>query len=283
MGWDLDPWIPATSFSVVLAAILASYCVAHLEKRYSRFATLLSVTALGIILAGTAIPRISDRLKEAPSESAIHFTEDTLKSVAPHGVFISDSSWFITRYAQTVEGIAPTVTSIYLPSLLFPTYFNPVQLSIGRERFTAETGSDSTAPEFRNLFQLINLASPVSSIQIDPNPFAIAPLREIIQFDLNGTLQIRRGEPSTFSQEFIPAYARRFQRITDDLSSGSKEEFSDGDEHIKIGLLQLHSTLKQAEPSGSIPNLCTSGVFTFITNRPLPKSALILQQLCSSH
>lgn len=283
MGWDLDPWIPATSLSVVLAATLASYLVSLLEARHSRLQAILSVAALTIILTGTIFPRISIRLRETPSESAIHFAEDTLKSVAPHGVFISDSSWFIARYAQAIEGIAPTVTSMYLPSLLFPKYFNPVQLSIGQERFVAEEGSDSRAPEFRNLFQLINLASVVSSIQIDPNIVAIAPLKDIIQLDATGTLQIRRGESATISQEFIPAYARRLQKITEDLSVRSNEELSDGDEHIKIELLQTYSTLKQLEHSVSISTLCTSGAFRFITDQKLTKSAAILQQICSSH
>jgi hypothetical protein len=197
-------------------------------------------------------------------------------------VLISDSSWFITRYAQTVEGVAPTVTSVYLPSLLFPKYFNPTQLTIGQERLFAQEGENPILPELTNLFQLISLASNVAPIQIDPNNIAITPLREIIQFEPNGTLQIRRGESSKFSPEFIKSFAHRLQGIASDLLGSSKEERSDGDEHIKIELLQLYSTLNQSASSSIRSQLCEAGSFDFITEASLPKSFRILNHICSS-
>ncbi len=282
MGWDLDPWIPATSFSLVFAAILTSFCITSIETQYSKSAAVLSLLILALVLGISTLPNIQHRLKEAPSESAIHFAEDTLRSVPPHGVLISDSSWFITRYAQTVEGVAPTVTSVYLPSLLFPKYFNPTQLTIGQERLFAQEGENPILPELTNLFQLISLASSVAPIQIDPNNIAITPLREIIQFEPNGTLQIRRGESSKFSPEFIKSFAHRLQGIASDLLGSSKEERSDGDEHIKIELLQLYSTLNQSASSSIRSQLCEAGSFDFITEASLPKSFRILNHICSS-
>jgi tetratricopeptide (TPR) repeat protein len=144
-GWDGDPWVVAVaaisvififSFNIICEKLLAPH-----PKAQSRLAYIIVFLIIwrGDFLAITA-QALELRNYQTPSEYTQHWLSS---SSAP--VIVSENSWFLARYLSDIEGVADNRLIVYQPSLLFPNYFNPVNVTLSNaDKFTSLDGGINT-------------------------------------------------------------------------------------------------------------------------------------------
>ncbi len=216
-GWDPDPWIGAIALVIPLSAV---GCAAILDRVTSHrtaracltFASCLPIAISIVWSAQKSFDVVTSHASfQLPAQSA----QTLLQTTPHHGILITEPSWFITRYLQAIEGYRSDVSLIYLPSLLFPTYFAPAHLLLGEVDFLAAESPTPREPNLSNVFKLLSVAAPLATIQIEPIQLIVEPLREVLLLENDGNIRLRQGVPGKVFSNFTAARASLVAALID--------------------------------------------------------------------
>lgn len=283
MGWDVDPWISATSILLLYAAVGVRVVINYVGKTAPRFSlgAELLVTAACVVQLFTFVPsHYLNRYWSLADESAMNFTKARLRNAPHESLLIADASWFMSKYAQHIEGVAPNVTTVYLPAILFPHYFAPPQLLINQQRWMPQQQSNQTEPGYSNLFSLLSAASEFTAIEIEPNTVANAPLREILLLEADGTLRIEKGKNSFYHPNFINGFLSPIMRLLESSIDVAGVLHDDIDEHARVLLTQMTQTLRDIGAQNLQKELCSSALSKERIVKAYSKTSEILDLVC---
>jgi hypothetical protein len=214
-GWDPDPWIAAITTIVALSVVGYTATILKITRHRAIQMCLTAASCLAIAASTLLSTRESfDALKshssfQLPGEAA----QTILQSTPRNGILVTEPSWFITRYLQALEGYRSDVSLIYLPSLLFPTYFAPAHLFVGKSDLLSAESSMPSEPNLSNLFKLVSGAAPVATIQIEPIQLVVEPLKEVLLLEDDGNIRLRQGVPGNVSSNFAAARASLITKL----------------------------------------------------------------------
>lgn len=172
-GWDSDPWLPifaAFAIGISLCAIKVAATL-HNPKTQglccSLFTVILSAILISKVNLGKAFTLKSFSLAAQTAES-------TLRGLPPHAIYVNETSWFILKYMQDIEGYRQDVQLMYQPSILFPEYFVPARLKTGQdsEGFNSAAVLIKTSqqpPELQRFGSFLGYTAPRAKLFIEPN------------------------------------------------------------------------------------------------------------------
>ncbi|MCB0328235.1 MAG: DUF2723 domain-containing protein [Bdellovibrionales bacterium] len=210
-GWQPDPMAPA--FFVL--AILAGFSLAHLTKTKNR-AMLFGTFAL---LLAMTIPQFQKNRLELKA-NVTHklpylYGREMLESLPNHSAFVTETSWYLARQLQMVEGIRPDVVLSYVPHFLFPNYFKRPRNLIMAERFELLEGETPREPSFKNLGQFLSKASRVSPVLLEPAAATNSMLITAASVSSEGLLTIGKPTPIENFPEHIVTLGQTIQSLPD--------------------------------------------------------------------
>ena len=280
MGWDVDPWISALAIGTLYGSLGASCALDYCQRMKYPGAALARPLFITMCLIYTS-SSLPNRYGMPADESAMQFAKTRLRTTTEETLLVADASWFITRYAQQIEGVAPNITTVYLPSLLFPHYFAPPHLTFGTEEWSPTDKGSPTDPNYSNLFSLISSASNYSKIEIEPNMNVSAPLREILRLDKDGVIRIEKGREGVREPGFIPSFISYVFSLLESSQRTQGVHHDDVDEHAKILLTQMMQTLKDLEEAELMIELCNSALFKLQSVKGYAKTESFVNTICN--
>ncbi len=213
-GWEADPWIP-----LLATTILGMWILVHtlFQKPVTALALVAALVLCCVALQTKAIVhamQLSRFLEPVKTQRTL------LSSVSTQSVLITEPSWFLTRYAQDIEGIYDDVASGYLHELLFPAYFSTLELknATGNDLFSslALQPKTPTTPFLQNISNLIKVTG---SITFEPAEIINTPLKSLLHTLGNGLLLLKQQDRTNNFASYLKAYkslSSRFRHIADD-------------------------------------------------------------------
>lgn len=224
-GWDGDPWVPAITVAVILVTAALLSLTATLPDRGRLSAPVLGALLLGALLLTLPVESTLAELRYFRSyETPARSTERWLRS-SPAPVVITENSWFLARYLSDIEGIADDKEILYQPSVLFPAYFTPVQLSFpDGEQYDSEEerlsrALQSTDPAFPALGRLVELVTASAPLMIEPGFLANTALHPIITLNSQGSAEIRRRVTAPETPISIAPLLSRLSPLTEEAQT----------------------------------------------------------------
>jgi hypothetical protein len=198
-GWQPDPFVPAFYLLAILCGFALSALVAKSKNS-------LQIPVFLIIIGVASFAHFStnlDQLKEGHRHTLADETGRTLlKTLPPHAVFITESSWYIARQLQVVEGVRPDIVLGYIPHFLFPHYFDPASYWIEGNSFLATTPeSEQRSPRRTNLGKFVGSATTTNPVFLEAATATNTMFQNASSIQPNGLLKV--GKPSIPS-EFPP-------------------------------------------------------------------------------
>jgi hypothetical protein len=153
----------------------------------------------------------------------------------PYGApFLVESSWFLSTYLQVIEGYRSDLQILYQPRVLFPEYFEPINLQTASgslEGVLADRPSElQKTPHYDRFGSLIRKIVDSTPLYFEPNVTISPFLQSVARLDERGRWQIEKGMPASFSQQ---GYSRRVARlgaivdIADTLTRNDSQQFLD--------------------------------------------------------
>jgi len=211
-NWDTDPWLAALASTVTLLPLL----VLAVEN-YSFSRVPLGLLCAAVVLWRMVQTQSIDQLKALHTEfdTPSQIATQLLDEVPRFGSLITEPSWFIVRYLQSIEGYRPDVTTTYLPSILFPGYFNPVRLQIGNEHYESLDETNDAQPQIKNLGRYIQKVSPLAPIHIEVTNVIAPPLAEILTFTSPQSAVIQNSVNGSISNSYATDSARFISDLLD--------------------------------------------------------------------
>lgn len=209
-GWTPDPWAPLLIL-IVIACLGWMGWVYGLFEKFSRSLRAYMSFVMLVVIANLLIS-----LRPLPVALYKSFAnldlpavigEAQLKGLRPHAVKVTESSWFILKYLQAVEGYRDDVTLVYLPQLLYPAYFAAFTLERNEnDRFTSKLRSeDELNPDMKNFSAFVDFVSSQQALVFEASMSINEALKDIALLEADGYSRIRRSENGTFS----PLYAEK--------------------------------------------------------------------------
>ena len=191
-GWDGDPWIVAVGTGATFITAALFHLVSIIRARSLTF---ISSCALVILAAyyGPFDRLLSDALFLKTYQTPAKIVRTWISSSSAP-LTISENSWFIIRYLETIEGIGDDRTNIYQPSVLFPEYFAPIKIVFANNR-TLDGNSTSNLTGLEPLQSLGHLieSGAKSGLQIEPSLATNQAIAQIAHYRDSGAVEIRQG------------------------------------------------------------------------------------------
>ena len=281
-GWDPDPWIPC----ILMCAFWATYGLGWLIERVhisQKICVPIALVALLSLSLPNSIKRASDLHSFATAEQ---HGRALLDGVPPGGVLLVEPSWFLVRTLSALEQYRTDVMPIYIPSLLFPSYFAHVELTkddgthFSSGNIEKEGDFIPNASEIRNFGRLINFLGPKVPVQLEPVAPLTEPLKSVLSLDGDGRITLRSGE-SGVAQEFITSRVKFASSASEALLKSSAQLQSDSMNYFEsiIGheadLLVLLG--KNKEASELLLALCNSKTRALCSSRTIYNAAVLLK------
>jgi hypothetical protein len=202
LGWDADPWLPL----IMGLSVGVSYFLALVIKRAMVASTLRTLSA-GVAFLGAFL--IARPLTPAASPSLIRnfglpasASAAQLDALPPHAVYMTEASWFLLTYLQSIEGYRKDVTLVYQPSILFPDYFAQTKLIDQKQNSFDSWALPSGASSDKNLGSFTDFASQLGEIDFEPNMLLNEFYQSIAQCDETGRTYLVRGQQKNCKEEF---------------------------------------------------------------------------------
>ena len=226
-GWDPDPWGPLFAAIAIFASIGCALPLEMLgEINCSKLRHALSVSLVLIVCMFFSIRNI--RLADLNKLSQFVLPEVTARNLitkVPHGgAIITENSWFLLAYVKFIEGFREDVTIFYQPRLLFPYFFEPIDLVDSNGiKFTTSTSlnTESSEPNMSTLADLINYLSTRGALYIEPNISINSFLKQVAILRGDGAVELSYGKQAQVFDSYVTT---RLLTLTPNIAVASQTD-----------------------------------------------------------
>lgn len=219
-GWQPDPWLPLFAMLTLGAAVITGQVISLAGKERMRLHISLSILAvfitIGVLAPSLNVLGAASALSahELPTISA----RATLIRMPLNSTFITEASWFQLKYLRDIEGYRDDVTLIYQPRLLFPKYFEPVQLNHPQAGLFDSAGAlpsaaSDTGPNFRNIINFVEYAKGVSKVRVEPSVAINDFLSRHGSFLADGMVVLEPGGAPSFNPQYAQSVVQTIGSI----------------------------------------------------------------------
>ncbi|MCI5066076.1 DUF2723 domain-containing protein [bacterium] len=168
-GWQPDPFIPV----FFIFSVLGGFSLSLLFSRSSLVSRVFLSCALLFLSLPVALRNFPELKSQRGHELPAQTTEQLLTSLPYHAVFVTESSWYLARYLQRVEGVRTDLVLGYTPQLLFPDYFRPARYLIEGVPYDSSHPSirglsDIREPSIGAYVEFLNRTSQEISVFVEP-------------------------------------------------------------------------------------------------------------------
>lgn len=194
-GWQPDPWIPIFFLTGFLATCFLSLFCQFVSDLSSRRLVYTTLTFIGLgVTALVTHKTLSEAHAASSSETSTLVLHEQLLNAPEHALLISETSYFLHAYAQSIEGFRHDLVLLYLHQIINPEYFAPFKLSFNTLSLI-DSIQLNTATAEKNLALFIDRVAPKTVITIEPNSTLMKFLASVAQLDTNGLAHIRYQQP----------------------------------------------------------------------------------------
>jgi hypothetical protein len=207
-NWDPDPWLVVIAVVSVGCALALCALAARTESHRLLKPLPLVLLALFSVLAARELPLSLDHLSaqrtfDEPARAALRVLDSTPR----YGMAITEPSWFVSRYLQQLEGYRTDVVLLYLPSLLFPAYFDPAVIETPKGIVESTQGENPAEPRFENVATALQAGALNGPVFVELTELLAAPFREILILNKDGKSVVVNQTPGYVDREYASARA----------------------------------------------------------------------------
>ena len=251
LGWDSDPWLPLLLI-ISIGTTIGLYSLIRYVGNYKYTV----VSSIFIILTAVAFSRVPltqySLLRDfsLPAKTA----KSKLAGLNYNSTLLTEGDWFLISYLQNVEGYRRDIFTAYQPSLLFPEYFNPIEVTdINDNSWTAANYERNSSGDFivqnsESISSFIKYAAERTPFFFIPNAAINDYLHEVTSFNANGSIELRHGKIGFYEDSFLDS-AKSNLII---LSEFIKKDFdtviaADTRHHFELSITELADLLEKSE------------------------------------